>query len=251
LIIQPDGMITLRLLGQVRAARRTVEELRQELESRYTKYYKVPAITVTPLEVNTKLKDLRDTVDSRAGFGGQSFEARVAPDGTVQLPMLGSVPAQGLTLEELKAEIDARYHENIKGIEVTPILAERAPRYAYVLGEVDTPGRYELTGPTTVSQAIAMAGGWHNGANLRQIVIFRRGEDWRLLATRLDLNGSLLGKRPGPSDEVWIRDSDIVLVPKSAILITAEFIDLVFQQCIYGVLPFQGVSISISSLTSL
>jgi polysaccharide export outer membrane protein len=251
LIIQPDGMITLRLLGQVRAARRTVEELRLELEERYKKYYKVPAITVTPLEVNTKLKDLRDTVDSREGFGGQSIEVRVTPDGTVQLPALGSVPAQGLTLEELKAEIDARYQQDIPGIEVTPILARRAPRYAYVLGEVDAPGRYELTGPTTVSQAIAMAGGWHNGANLRQIVVFRRAEDWRLLATRLDLNGALLGKRPSPSDEIWVRDSDIVLVPKSAILVTAEFIDLVFQQCIYGVLPFQGVSISISSLSSL
>jgi polysaccharide export outer membrane protein len=235
-------------LGQVRAARRTVDELRQDLEERYKKYYIVPAVTVTPLRVNTKLEDLRDTVDSRAGFGGQSIQVRVAPDGTIQLPALGSVPAHGLTLAELKAEIDARYEREVEGIEVTPILQQRAPRYAYVLGEVETPGRYELTGPTTVSQAIAMAGGWNNGGNLRHIVMFRRAEDWRLLATRLDLNGALLGKRPCPSDEIWVRDSDIVLVPKSAILRAADFIDLVFTRCIYGVIPLT-VSVDVGALS--
>ena len=55
LIIQPDGSISLPLLGQVRAARMTVDGLREQLEQRYKKYYKVPAITVTPLLVNTKL----------------------------------------------------------------------------------------------------------------------------------------------------------------------------------------------------
>jgi len=55
LIIQPDGTISLPLLGQVRAARMTIDLLRQQLEERYKKYYKVPAITVTPLTVNTRL----------------------------------------------------------------------------------------------------------------------------------------------------------------------------------------------------
>ena len=46
--VQPDGTITLPLLGQVRAARMTVDGLREHLEELYKKYYKVPAITVTP-----------------------------------------------------------------------------------------------------------------------------------------------------------------------------------------------------------
>jgi polysaccharide export outer membrane protein len=248
LLIQPDGMISLRLLGQCRAAGKTIDELRGQLEERYTKYYKVPAMSVTPLEVNAKLNEVRAMVDSRAGVGGQGIRVRVSPDGTVQVPALASVPAQGLTLEELKAEIDLRYAQEIQGVEVTPILSERASRFAYVLGEVQTPGRYELQGPTTVSQSIALAGGWNNGGNLRHVVVFRRAADWRLLATRLDLNGALLGVRPCPSDEIWVRDSDIVLVPKSAILVTADFIDLVFRRCLYGVLPFQGISIGMSSI---
>ncbi len=41
---------------------------------------------------------------------------------------------------------------------MVPVLIEHAPRYVYVLGEVGTPGRFELTGPTTVLHAISMAG---------------------------------------------------------------------------------------------
>ena len=79
LIIQPDGTITLRLLGQVHATGKTVPQLRDELEKQYLTYYKVPAITVTPLRVNTKLEDLRATIDRRAGVGGQSQSVRVTP----------------------------------------------------------------------------------------------------------------------------------------------------------------------------
>ncbi len=83
LVVQPDGTITVRLLGQVRAAHRTVNELTADLEERYKKYYKVPAITVTPMKVNTRLEDLRDSVDARYGSGGQGRQARVTPEGTV------------------------------------------------------------------------------------------------------------------------------------------------------------------------
>jgi polysaccharide export outer membrane protein len=139
----------------------------------------------------------------------------------------------------------------VQGIEVTPVLVARAPRVVYVLGEVLAPGRYELTGPTTAMQAVSLAGGWNNGGNLRHMVIFRRGEDWRLMATRLDLRGAMLGKRPCPADELWLRDSDIVLVPKSAILLADDFIELVFTRGIYGAMPFQGISINFAKLSSL
>jgi polysaccharide export outer membrane protein len=240
LVIQPDGSITLRLLGQVQAARRTIAELTADLEEQYKKYYRMPSITVTPVRVNTKLEDLRAAIDRRAGVGGQSLAARVSPDGTVQLPALGSVPAIGLTLEELKLEIDARYAAVVEGIEVTPVLVERAPRQLYVVGEVRQPGRFVMEGPTTLMQAIALAGGWNVGANLREVVVFRRAEDWRLIATKLDIRGALFAVRPIPADEIWLRDSDVVVVPQHPILQLDNFIDLVFTRGIYGVLPFNA-----------
>ena len=250
LLIQPDGTITLRLLGQVHATGRTVPQLRDALEEAYKKYYKTPAITVTPLKVNTKLDDLRATIDRRAGIGGQSQAVRVTPEGSISLPAIGSVQAQGLTLTELQTELNEAYRQVVDGIQVIPMLTQRAPRYVYVLGEVNSPGRFELTGPTTALQAVAMAGSWRVGANLRQIVVFRRGDDWRLLATLINLEGALFGNQPCPRGEIWIDDSDVIIVPKGKILIADDFIELVFTRGVYGVFPMIN-SIQFSKLSSL
>jgi len=238
LIIQPDGTITLRLLGQVQATGLTVAELTEKLERAYAEFYKVPAaITVTPLRVNTKLEDLRASIDRRFGAGGQSQLAQVTPEGTIQLTAIGSVPVQGLTLSELRRELNERYREKVEGIEVIPVLVQRAPRFVYVLGEVVVPGRFELTGPTTLLQAIAMAGSWINGAHLSQIVVFRRGDDWRLMATMVDLQGALYGNAPCPPGEIWLSDSDVVIVPKNPIRRAGDFIELAFTRGLYGVFP--------------
>lgn len=244
--IQDDGEVTLSLLGQVPAAGKTIDELRQDLEQRYKKFYNNPSITVYPVQTNSKLVELRATVDGRAGSGGQNFQARVAPDGTVSLPAVSSVPAQGLTLTELRRELAERYAAEVEGIEVVPVLTQKAPRFVYVMGEVATPGRFNVDQPTTVMQAIAMAGGWNVGANLNQVVIFRRGDDWRLMATMIDIHGALYGKRPCPADELWLSDSDIIVVPKSKILRFDEWISLVFTRGIYSVLPGQANAISFS-----
>ncbi|HJT35422.1 MAG TPA: polysaccharide biosynthesis/export family protein [Pirellulales bacterium] len=238
--IGPDGSITMRLLGPVRAARLTVEQLRASLNERYRKFYRDAAITVTPRLVNSKLEDLRSTIDQRFGSGGQSRLAKVTPEGTVQLPVVDSVFVQGLTLAEAQREIEARFAEELPGVEVMPVLTQRAPRYVYVVGEVREPGRYELIAPTTVTQAIALAGGWNYGGNLWKTIVFRRGDDWRLLATMVDLRGSLYGHRPCPADEIWINDSDIVVVPKTALLVAANVLDLVFTQGVLRIVRFNG-----------
>ncbi len=237
LMLQPDGTITLRLLGQVHAAGRTVTQLRDALESLYQKYYKVPSITVTPTKVNTQLSDLQAVVDRRYGVGGQGANVRVAPDGSISLTAIGYVHAQGLTLDELRQEINERYREKIEGMEIIPVLLARAPRFVYVLGEVHSPGRFELLGPTTILQSIAMAGSWNVGANISQVVVFRRGDDWRLMATMVDLQGALRGTRPCPKGEIWLNDSDVIIVPKSHILEADDFINLVFTRGLYGVFP--------------
>ncbi|HEY4312727.1 MAG TPA: polysaccharide biosynthesis/export family protein [Pirellulales bacterium] len=254
-VIQPDGTITLRLLGQVRVAGRSIDEVRQDLDERYRKFIRDPSITVTPIKLNTKLQELRATVDARQGQGGQQREARVTPEGTIQLPGLGSIPAQGLTLNELKREIDVRYTQLVEGFEVTPVLLERAPRYVFVVGEVRLPGRYELTGPTTLMQSIALAGGWNVGGNVNHIVVFRRDECWNLMATQLTVCKALFGHAPCPADEIWLRDSDVVVVPKRAILVVDDAISLIFTRGLYGVIPFnftvfQGLSTGLVSPTS-
>ena len=249
--ILSDGTISLSLIGRVRVAGKTVSDLQRELNDKYTKYVKNPAIVVQVTESDTPLRDLIQSVDATAGQGGQVRQATVSPDGTVQLPLIGSVPANGLTLAEMGREVNARYRLSLRGVEVTPILIERAPRFIYVVGEVDQPGRFDLVGPTTAMQAVALAGGFQDGGNLRQVIVFRRDKNWRLTATKLDLAGALLGKKPHPADEIWLRDSDIVLIPQKPIQRLSEAVNLYLSSTLYAIFPQQGVAFDFDDFTSL
>ena len=246
-----DGTISLAFIGQVRVAGKKIRDLERELNDRYAKYFQNPSVVVQVLEGDTPLRDLLDSVDARFGQGGQSRTAVVSPDGTIQLPLVGNVPAIGLSLQEIAREVNARYRTRLRGIEVTPVLTERAPRFIYVVGEVDQAGQFELTGPTSALQAIALAGGFNSNGNLRQIIVFRRDQNYKLMATKLDLGGALWGKRPHPSDEIWLRDSDIVLIPKQPIQRLSEQVNRYLTNTLYAIFPQQGVAFNFDNFTSL
>jgi polysaccharide biosynthesis/export protein len=252
LTVLSDGTITLPLIGNVVVAGKTSERLIEELNDRFKTEGKVrdPRMVVQVIKGDTPLNDLRDSVDARQGQGGQSRQVEVSPDGTIQLPLLGPVPAIGLSLEEMAREVNARYAMRLDGISVNPILVRRAPRAFHILGQVNRPGRIEMTGPTTVMQAIAQAEGWRTGSNLRQIIVFRRDENWNLVATKIDLQGALNGRRPHPSDEIWLRDSDIVLVPKAPIQRFSEAVDLYLVQTLYSIFPQQGIVFNFDGFTT-
>lgn len=237
--IQPDGTITVRLLGQVHAGGLTVSQLREVLDEQYARYYEEPAIDVTPVRTNRLAEDIRDAVGGPGGFTQQAIDVQVMPDGKIRLPGIGEICVQGFTLNQLKREINLRYDEVVVGLNVEPILSAQAPHFVHILGEVATPNRIELTAPTTVLGAIAAAGGHLPGGNLRQVVILRRAEDWRLISTMLDLQGAVYGKRPTPADEIWLRDGDVVIVPEKPIRRLNNWIRQIFTEGVYGVYPGQ------------
>ncbi|MEM1227396.1 MAG: polysaccharide biosynthesis/export family protein [Planctomycetota bacterium] len=240
--VQPDGTITLRFIGEVHAAGRTIDQLREVLNERYKTYYPEPAIDVTPVRTGSVARQIREAISGSEGFNAQTTLQRVTPEGTIRLPRLGAVPAQGLTLAELKREINLRYNSIAAGLEVEPNLEEQAPHFVYVLGDVTEPGQFEMTAPTTVLGAIGLAGSYVPGANLRQVVIFRRGPNWELLSTLLDLRAAILGKQSNPPDEIWLQDGDVVIVPTAPIQLFDRFVTQVFTEGIYGIVPFGGVS---------
>jgi polysaccharide biosynthesis/export protein len=246
LVIQPDGTITVRYVGQVQAAGLTVPELRALLQKKYVNLLKeeTSPVDVTPVRVNTLRDDIVASAGGRAGFAPAQLTRTVAPDGTIQLPKLGSVCVQGLSLCELKQELNLRYREFVSGLEIDPAFGARAPTRIFILGQVASPGEKPLTGPTTALSALALGGGPLQGGNLRQVVVMRRTEDWRLVSTMLDLRGAFLGKRPIPSDEIWLRDNDVVIVPATPIEVFDQFVQQVFTNGIYRVVPFGGVSVN-------
>ena len=251
LIIRSDGKTTFGTIGQVMCAGKTVEGLQRELNDRYKEFVREPNIVVQVRASDTPLNDIIAAVDARAGQGGQIRAVTVSPDGTIQLPGVGNVPAIGLTLNEIAREVNARYRLRLGGIEVTPILINVSPRFVYVLGEVAGPGRFELLGPTTALQALALAQGELDGGNLRQIIVMRRDQNWRLTATKLDLAGAILGKRPQPSDDIWLRNDDIIIIPRKPVQRWSEAVNQYLTNSLYAIFPQQGVAFNFDDFTSL
>lgn len=244
--IQPDGTITVRLLGQVHAGGLTIAQLREVLEQQYKKYYDEPAIDVTPVRTNRLAEDIRNAVGGQSGLQPQALDVTVMPDGKIRLPGIGEICVQGFSLSQLKKEINLRYDEVVVGLNVEPTLQRQAPHFVHVLGQVQVPNRIEITAPTTVLGGIAAAGGHLPGANTRQVVIFRRAEDWRLISTMLDLQGAINGKRPTPADEIWLRDGDVVIVPAKPIQLLDNWIQQIFTDGIYSVFPTQFDVVDVS-----
>ena len=107
------------------------------------------------------------------------------PDGTISLAGRSvSIQAQGLTLAELRVELReglsprSRRDRSYPGPSVNGHHA-----ISTSLAKSRCPGRYEMTGPTTLMQALAMAGSWNVGAYLKQIVVF---PPWSRLAVESD-----------------------------------------------------------------
>jgi len=187
-----------------------------------------------PPEDRLRADDLLELVDRS---GAPERRVRVSADGTIALPAIGSTPAQGLTLAELQREINERYREHGRGVEVTAVLVERAPASFLVLGEVRNPGRFELKVPTTLVQAIRLAGGWKSEANLRQIAVFRRDGGSRLVGTMVNLSGPLADRRPDPWGEIPLAGGDVVIAPGEDVLSTDELAERVFARRVFGALP--------------
>jgi polysaccharide export outer membrane protein len=102
-----------------------------------------------------------------------SQSVQVRPDGKITLPLVGDMPATGRTPLELRDAIAQSLKEYITNPTVTVIVVEALASKVFVMGEVSKPGPVELHGPTTIVQALSMAGGFKEFANTKDIVVMR------------------------------------------------------------------------------
>lgn len=105
-----------------------------------------------------------------------SQSLQVRPDGKITLPLAGDIAAAGFTPLELRDAIAKSLTTYINNPTVTVIVVETEPPVVYVMGEVNNPGPYPIRGQVSVIQALAMAGGFRDFANTKNINI-RRGTE--------------------------------------------------------------------------
>jgi polysaccharide biosynthesis/export protein len=145
-----------------------------------------------------------------------SGEFYVLGDGAINLPVVGAIPIQGLTVQKASTLLTAYFSRYVKRPIVTiSVLAPRPVQFA-IAGEVTRAGSYTVPFTTenrkfpSISQAVQLAGGTTQTANLRQIQL-RRGATGRIIYVNLF---DVL-QRGNTGQDITLRDGDTVFIPRS------------------------------------
>lgn len=148
----------------------------------------------------------------------------VQPDGYVTLKAVGELRVQGRTLPELRVLLVEKYAPVLRDPVVTIILKEFERPFYVAAGEVNKPGKFELRSATTVTQALAVAGGLTEKGKSSEIVLFRRFSEDMLEVKKIDV-GRMLSRRD-LSEDPLLRPGDTLFVPKSVLSRIQRFIPL-------------------------
>jgi polysaccharide export outer membrane protein len=145
----------------------------------------------------------------------------VQPDGFVSLAGAGEVYLQGRTIQESAAAIQGAYSRILHDPIVTVELKDFNKPYFIVGGQVNKPGKFDLRGYTTATQAVAIAGGFNEAAKHSQVLLFRRvNNDWYEVKP-LNLKRILQGHDVNEDPE--IRPGDLLFVPQNLISKVKKF----------------------------
>jgi polysaccharide export outer membrane protein len=116
--------------------------------------------------------------ESGAKATPRTVQVRVSQEGKIALPLLGELAVEGLTVAALEQSLRERYNEYLYNPQVGVQIKEYRSQPIAVLGAVRTPNVFQLTGPKTLADLLAMAGGITERAG-SQIHVYRQQSEGR------------------------------------------------------------------------
>jgi polysaccharide export outer membrane protein len=138
----------------------------------------------------------------------------VQPDGYITLANVGSIYVQGETTPEVVDTLSDAYakilHDPIIAVDLKNF---QAPQFT-VFGQVRKPGQYPLRYDTTISEAIAIGGGFESSAKTQVFLVHRVSADW-LEVKKFDIKDIVRGKKP--FEDVHLQADDMIFVPETMI----------------------------------
>jgi len=139
----------------------------------------------------------------------------VQPDGYISLRGLGDLYVTGKTVPQLNEELRLAYGKILYQPIVVVTLQEFEKPYFIAGGQVSHPGKYDLRGDTTVTQAVAIAGGYSQIAKHSQVLLFRHVSDGWMETQVLNMKKMLAEKNL--HEDLHLRPGDMVFVPQNRI----------------------------------
>ncbi len=141
-------------------------------------------------------------------------DARVRPDGTITLPLLGEIKAAGRTPSQIRREITDKLSVLYKSetLNVTVAVPEVRSYIFTVSGNAEKPGRYSAEGYLTVLEAITLAGGPNRFAETRKITLLRKATGGGgMKHIPIDFDTLRTGQRL--DQNIVVLSGDVILIP--------------------------------------
>jgi len=239
-LIGTNGNITLPLIGRVKAAGLTVEQLETELTSRLKTYVQEPQISVTVTEFRSQPVSVfgavttpgvvqlrgRKTLYEVLSMAGGPRETAGSTVSIVRLLENGPIPLPGAAPDPTgrfsTADIDMQQILDGKNpaanIEILPhdviSVSQGNGRTVYVVGDVQRAGSFNLGGQRTISvlSALSMAAGLGRTAKPEQAKVFRPVDGQNHQEIAVNIKQILAGK----SEDIGLRPDDVLVIPTSS-----------------------------------
>jgi polysaccharide export outer membrane protein len=159
-------------------------------------------------------------------FAGDSFDINfdlspefnqtavtVQPDGFVTLKGVGDLKVEGQTVPELTGTLRTAYQKILNEPIISVVLKDFEKPYFIADGQIGKPGKYDLRGQVTVTEALAIAGGLTEKSKHSQVLLFRRVSD-QWLSAKL-INVKQMEKTGNLSEDPFLHPGDMLFVPKN------------------------------------
>ncbi len=140
-------------------------------------------------------------------------EGQINTDGTLEVPLLGAVNIAGRSSGDAAKLIAEGYQTGnfVKSAQVNLLITQYRSHVVSILGKVNRPGKLVLEGSTSLTQAIAWAGGVADSGSERLILV-RTDANGRQERREYDLQ-KLMGREAEASPVVWLQDGDTLYIP--------------------------------------
>ncbi len=138
----------------------------------------------------------------------------IQPDGYITLQNIGSVYVLGMTVPQVVEALKKASANILHDPMIDVDLVEFQKPYFMVSGQVGKPGQYDLRHDTTVSEAIALAGGFLPTAKTQVFVYHRVSSGW-MEVKKLNLKDLLNGKNI--NEDIQMQPGDMIFVPEKFI----------------------------------
>ncbi|OGW83547.1 MAG: hypothetical protein A2987_04050 [Omnitrophica bacterium RIFCSPLOWO2_01_FULL_45_10] len=144
-----------------------------------------------------------------------SRDVQIRPDGKLSYPLIGTIKASGLSIDQLQDKIKEELSKFVKSPEVTVSVREFAGNKIIVLGEIGYPGIYTFTGTTNLLQIIALAGDFTSASKRESVIVVTDNFTMHPKVRRVNVFHAF---RHGVSTRDFIiKPNDLVYVPRTFI----------------------------------